>query len=177
MGEKEKREQKDFDKLDENYNKYSQDVGNFVNYTDEKWELNNLQNKMTFQGKKVDSHIFSKFRQTEYDLDEDVNELEQSYDKVKRSHQVYLDKNERLKTLLTDYNTKIATMNNFSDGSNITIVLWIIVLVLLFIVLIMTIIEDKKEMNMMYRILFAIIIVYLVKLAVQDLGGYIQREL
>lgn len=177
MGEKEKNEQKVFKKLDDYYNKYSKDVGNFVNYTVKKWELNSLQNKMILQGKKVNSNIFSKFRETEYNLDEDVDELEKSYDKVKRSHQVYLDKNDRLKILLTDYNTKIATMNNFSDGSNLTIVLWIIVLVLLFIVLIMTIIEDKKEINIMYRILFAIIIIYLVKLAVQDLGGYIQREL
>ena len=53
----------------------------------------------------------------------------------------------------------------------------IIVLVLLFILLVMSIVEDKKEMNLMYRILFAVLIIYLVKIAVQDLGGYIQREL
>jgi len=171
------KEQKDFDKLGENYDEYSEDVSNFVNYSDEKWELNNLQDKIYFQGKKLDSHIVSKFRETEYDLDDDVDDLETSYDAVKRSHQVYLDKNETLKTLLANYTTKVATLNNFSNDFHLTLVLWIIVLVLLFILLVMSIVEDKKEMNLMYRILFAVLIIYLVKIAVQDLGGYIQREL
>ena len=174
MGEQDK---SDFDILNDEYEEYTDTVNNFIEYESETWNFDKI-NDLNSKRINLNNRIDSKKQLLNYDIGHDIDELNETYTHVKTLHDDYLEKNEKLKSVISNYNTKVAVMNNSSNGSSyLTLVMGIIVLLLLFSIVIMNIIEDKKEMNTVSRILFFVILLYIFKTISQYLSGYIQRKL
>ena len=159
-----------FDQLDEDYEKYTDSFKeNSIDY-----KYNDIKGTIEQLNKKIDDGKKEIYNNN--NISSKIDDLNNTYKNVKSRYNDYLIENEKLKSVIKDYNMKVATMNNFSNYSYIGLIFWFIVLILLFSIVMMSIIEDKKEMNTISRILFFIILLYIFKKIVQYLGGYIQRE-
>lgn len=167
----------EFKTINDEYDKYSITVDNYINFEDDSWDFKTSQNDMINQRDVVDETIFSKGLVSEYEDDDKIDDLHDSYKNVKILYDTFVKKNEKLESLLVDYDTKVATLTEFTDHSYFTLIFLFSLLIFIFVTVIMNVVEDKKEMNTSYKMLFFIIGTIVLFSLFKNLIGYIQRRL
>tara|TARA_Y100000992_G_C21266101_1_gene494030 strand:- start:958 stop:1482 length:525 start_codon:yes stop_codon:yes gene_type:complete len=167
----------EFNAINNEYDKYSIKVDNYINYDDDSWDFSTSQDDMINQRYVVNETIFLKEVVTDYDNNDKIDGLYDSYKNVKILNDTFVKKNEKLESLLVDYDTKVATLTEFSDHSYFTLILLFGCVIFFLVTVILNVIEDKKEMNFLSKIMFFIIGMIILFIFLKKLFGYIQRKL
>lgn len=108
----------------------------------------------------------------------DINMLDASYQKFYEDLKESNNINNRLKTLISKYNTTEAQLSNSKKTNTYFMLLaWMIIFIFVGAALFISIIEDKKDMNVFSKLLLGLFSLIVVFYIVKNLKVYIEKNI